>query len=141
MSCKHTSVVNGRCYYCNEPASMLGIMTNGHNAVERMVVAFNLANWFVLYASGKAVEIEIENCGPSDIGPFGDADENPDHGIWVWEGVPSGIWCGENQDEFDGYDFTEGLWREPTKEEWACIVKNESPWPSKLYEEMNDIGS
>jgi hypothetical protein len=53
--------------------------------------------------------------------------DNPDHGIWVWEG-----WIQINRFDTDyGADFDveyNGEWREPTDREWAAARRRQNPF-------------
>lgn len=105
---------------------------------ERLLVAFHLGStqYVVLYASGPQCEQDIEDCDADGLLDDGgeEAESRPDHGLWVWEGWPESTFTrfGEHGDE--EYDYTcydNGSWREPTVDEWAKIVRQEPPWPSR----------
>lgn len=79
----------------------------------------------LLYWVGGHIAIEVDECCVTDPIDIGLAPEN--HGIWVWEG--KGHWTpGPYEYPEDGDYWLDGSFREPTKEEWASIQRNECPW-------------
>jgi len=92
---------------------------------EYMLVAFhNDCCYTVVYACGGCVENDISEV--DCIGLVLNESENaPDHGIWVWEGIPKAIGGGA---DFEGFDYNNSGWRKPIAEEWACIMDNRNPW-------------
>jgi len=63
----------------------------------------------------------------------------PDHGIWVWEGVPKAVYAkGAVGPEYNYTDFREGGWRQPTPDELVAVAKGENPWPEPKVPVIDD---
>lgn len=104
--------------------------------IERIAVAFGAKGRGVVLAwVGEALDLEDEQGGEdefySDISDLFDGDRE---GIWVWEGWPKAQCYRDYEssyDEFDGWSFSKGSWREPTNEELACFRLGDNPWTEK----------
>jgi hypothetical protein len=121
---------------------MAGESENGQEAevsdVERILAAFSEESHdaIVIYASGGYLEQHItiqETVDLEELGLVGPSEEpyedDPEEAnIWVWEGRP--VW-----DEEEGeVDFTDGIWRRPTFDEWQSIIRNKRAWAAAYPE-------
>ena len=99
--------------------------------IQKAVVAFSslTTNVAILWCTPfLADDIENAMLGCEDVFPHGD-DNNPNQGIWIWEGKIIGIIYPSTPDTAQEYDVEyRGEWRPPTEEEWTAIRKNQSPW-------------
>jgi len=79
----------------------------------------------LLHAFGPAFDWHIEQYGFEAGSICLDGYTEP--GIWVFEGT-----CGSVRHEtMDGTDYdleSDGVWREPTEDEWSLIQQGECPW-------------
>jgi len=94
---------------------------------ELIMLSFNRYGKHAIFWAGERLEEELsENYSNYDWGDY--LADPPKPGIWVWEGVPKAIGRGE---DFEGFDFDNGIIREPTDWEWHCLKSNESPWAAR----------
>jgi hypothetical protein len=105
---------------------------------DRAVVAFAKDGPVALYASGQIIEAELENwsCLLDDLGISYGGDDDPDHGIWVWEGHYT--LSGTYEDGMEANAVTLN-WRAPTRGEWDAIERQESPWPKAARPEDIEV--
>lgn len=90
-------------------------MNDAWPSVERALIAFSgefyLPPTIIWYTIGGYIHQDVAD-GCVDINEFLDW---PDRGLWVWEG----------QFKSGYYD---GIWREPTDDEWIMILQQKNPW-------------
>lgn len=84
----------------------------------------------VVHPHGVDLEMSVDDIGDcaEDLGIWG-AKDDPDHGLWVWEGH-----CRVLRDYYSGdvdIDYVTHEWRTPTEEELQLFVRGESPWSSQ----------
>lgn len=74
-------------------------------------------------------DIEDSMIGSEDVFEHGEGN-NPNHGIWIWEGYIKGHTYPATPDHAEEYDVTyEGKWRPPTEKEWEAIRIGKNPFP------------
>ena len=79
----------------------------------------------VLWTAGPHVYSMINEAGVSDLDLLG-LDDAPE-GISIWEGTIKTVH--HHTPDMNEHDsWLEGMFREPTDEEWDSIRKNECPW-------------
>lgn len=108
----------------------LALLDKSKLPIQKVLVAFSVKgdpeSAVVIACDGDIIQQEIDDMSPflDELPEFG---QNPDHGIWVWEGIIYGI-QDNTPDSCDWDTVTEGDWRHPTAEEWEKIQKQEDPW-------------
>jgi len=107
------------------------LFPNEKREIQKALVAFSCKGTtdeaMVMACDGEIIEQEIEYLSPH-LGDLCISDgDNPDHGIWVWEGTIYGtVSYGCGIEEYE--TIAQGEWRHPTEEEWASIKNQEDPW-------------
>lgn len=108
-----------------EITKMFDIYNEDWPKIERALVAFSELDYeeptFLWHTPfGYIAQDATDGC--LSISALASDGPPPIHGLWVWEGVFDSL--------DDIYDSIEGVgsWREPTKEEWRCIMRQENPW-------------
>jgi hypothetical protein len=104
---------------------MFDIYSSDWPEIERALVAFSKEEYFapviIWHTTGGFIEQDMtDGCG--DPAALSSDDAPPLHGLWVWEGT--------FQPLDDIYDNSEGVgaWRQPTDDEWICIIEQRNPW-------------
>jgi hypothetical protein len=108
---------------------------------EKMMVAFNKGECLVLFYAGLGIHGDIDGMGASEMNVGGSS--VPDHGVWVWEGIPKMVFTGTGDyggEEFDHVNYDNAGWRKPTDEEWDTLKRGESPWEWELETQQVKIG-
>ncbi|MCK4784794.1 MAG: hypothetical protein KAV87_13665 [Desulfobacteraceae bacterium] len=100
---------------------------------ERLFVVWGVDGPVVVFASGRGVQSEIDGDAETFAASVGAGltDNDPDHGIWVWEGIPFEEWSPNTPDgpsEYEGLNLSGGTWRKPTEEEMNAFLSGKRAW-------------
>ena len=98
---------------------------------QKAVVAFGAGGVCLVWATDiLRRDLEEMGEGGEDVFPPGQGD-NPDHGIWVWEGHVVGVVHPSTPDRPEEYDVEyRGEWRPLTDAEWEAVTEQRTPWPN-----------
>lgn len=90
---------------------------------QKAIVAFGSVTTSVsIFWCTPELKLDIEQAMLDDSDVFEHGAENPDHGIWVWEGTIKGTTYPSTPDRAEEYDVEyPGTWRAPNLEEWEYI--------------------
>lgn len=107
--------------------------------VERILVVFGIGGAVPVFVQGKIVEIEVSEYRAefkNQVDVDGLTREDPDRGVWVWEGIPVAVGQGE---DFEYWDYSGGAWRKANRVELNALLDGESPWKEVRHQDPIDL--